>query len=84
MKDFSYIDQGLFTAFLPNTKEAETAWRELAGVTDGTGKVPTIQAKQIIGQLRKAGYTVEKAKPVKLTGAELDAIFDELSEFDQK
>jgi hypothetical protein len=25
MKDFSYTDQGLFTAFIPNTKAAETA-----------------------------------------------------------
>jgi hypothetical protein len=79
MKDFSYIDQGLFTAFIPNTPEAETAWRELATVTEGTGKVPTIQAKQFIYQLRKAGYTVGKAPKAKpLTTDQIDDMLAEL------
>ena len=76
--DLSYIDQGLFTAFVPNTKEGEQAWNELASVTENTGKVLTVQAKQFISQLRKAGYTVSKAKPVKLTLKDLDAMLDEL------
>lgn len=80
MKDFSYTDQGLFTAFIPNTKAAETAWRELATVTDGTGKVPTVQAKQFIHQLKVAGYTVGKAPKAKpLT---LDQIDDMLAELE--
>lgn len=76
--DLSYIDQGLFTAFVPNTKEGEQAWNELASVTDNTGKVLTVQAKQFIHQLRKAGYTVSKAKPVKLSAKDLDNMLDEL------
>lgn len=62
MKDFSYFDDGLFTSFLPNTKEAESAWRELASVTEGTGKVLTIQKAQFIYQLKKAGFTVGKGQ----------------------
>ena len=60
--DLTYKDHGLFTAFYAETKEGEDAWRELASVTDGTGKVLTIQAKQFIASLRKAGYSVSKAK----------------------
>jgi len=50
----------------------------LASVTENTGKVLTVQAKQFIFQLRKAGYTVSKAKPVKLTLEDLDTMLDEL------
>lgn len=73
--DITYKDCGLFTAFYPETKEGEEAWRELASVTDGTGKVLTIQAKQFIANLRKAGYTVTKAKKAEQN---LDDIFAEL------
>ena len=75
--DITYKDHGLFTAFYAETKEGENAWRELASVTDGTGKILTIQAKQFIASLRKAGYTVTKAKKAE---ASLDEIFSELDE----
>ena len=73
--DITYKDCGLFTAFYAETKEGESAQRELASVTDGTGKVLTIQAKQFIASLRKAGYTVAKAKKAEQN---LDDIFAEL------
>ena len=73
--DITYKDHGLFTAFYAETKEGESAWRELASVTDGTGKVLSVQAKQFIASLRKAGYTVSKAKKAE---ASLDDIFAEL------
>lgn len=75
--DITYKDYGLFTAFYAETKEGEKAWRELASVTDGTGKVLTIQAKQFIASLRKSGYTVTKAKKAEQS---LDEIFAELDE----
>jgi hypothetical protein len=75
-KDFSYFDQGLFTMFIPNTKEAEQAWNEMASTTDGTGKVPTVQAKQFIYQLKKAGYTVSKGKKPSISID--DILLDEL------
>ena len=73
--DITYKDCGLFTAFYAETKEGEEAWRELASVTDGTGKVLTVQAKQFIASLRKAGYTIAKAKKAEQS---LDDIFAEL------
>ena len=75
--DITYKDHGLFTAFYAETKEGEQAWCELASVTDGTGKVLTIQAKQFISSLRQAGYIVQKAKPTKES---LDDIFAQLDE----
>ena len=75
--DITYKDHGLFTAFYAETKEGENAWRELASVTDGTGKVLAIQAKQFIASLRSAGYVVQKAKESKQS---LDDIFAELDE----
>lgn len=77
--DLTYTDMGLFTMFYPETKEGEQAWRELATVTDGTGKVLTIQSKQFIDSLRKAGYIVQKAKKAKDVPS-LDAIFAELND----
>jgi hypothetical protein len=60
--DLLYMKQGLFTAFIPESKAGEDAWRELAKQTDGTGKVFTHHLKAVISQLRKAGYTVRQAE----------------------
>jgi hypothetical protein len=77
--DLHYINQGLFTAFVPVSKEGEQAWNELSSVTEGTGKVLTVQAKEFIYQLRKAGYTVTKAPKVKpLSADQLDSMLKEL------
>ena len=76
MKDFSYFDQGIFTMFIPNTKEAEQACNEMASITEGTGKVSTVQAKQFIYQLKKAGYTVGKGKKPSISID--DILLDEL------
>lgn len=60
--DLTYSIQGFFTAFFPETPEGENAWRTLAEHTEWTGKVFTSQAAGTIAQLRKAGYTVYKAR----------------------
>lgn len=71
MTDLTYHDNGLFTAFIPQTSSGENAWYQLAKATEGTGKVLSIHAKQTIQQLRAAGYGVTKAKPVKLSDDDL-------------
>lgn len=77
--DIEYIDMGLFTVFVPVTKEGEIAWNELAEVTDGTGKVLTIQAQETVNALRFAGYTVRKGKkPNPLKPGEEAAMLAEL------
>lgn len=80
--DLVYIDQGLFTAFIPETKEGEDVWQQLAEHTDGTGKVLTIQAKQIIASLRKAGYSVHKAK--KSANKEIETMYQELEALEKE
>ena len=80
--DITYIDQGLFTAFIPQSKQGEDAFREICRVQgDHTGKVLTIHAKQTIQQLRKAGYKVGKAPKQKpMTSDELDNLLTELED----
>ena len=76
MTDLNYINQGLFTAFIPASKAGETAWNELAKHTDGTGKVLTIQAASTIAQLKAAGYVVRKA--IKQKPIDADSLLAEL------
>jgi hypothetical protein len=64
MTDLEYTNDGMFTRFIPNTPAGENAWREMAK-DDGVAAVLNNHAKAVISQLRKAGYTVAKAKPVK-------------------
>ena len=59
--DLTYLKQGLFTAFIPESPEGQDAWREIASQTEGTGKVFTAQLPAALSQLRKAGYTVKQS-----------------------
>jgi len=59
--DLTYLKQGLFTAFIPESPEGQDAWREIAAQTEGTGKVFTAQLPAVLSQLRKAGYTVKQS-----------------------
>lgn len=79
MNDLTYLKQGFFTVFFPQSKAGEVAWTELASVTQGTGKIPTIQLPQFLASLRKAGYTVHKVKnrTAEEAAAELQAILDD-------
>lgn len=60
--DLVYHKQGIFAAFIAQSKAGEDAWRELASQTQGTGKVFTAQLPATLSALRVAGYTVSKAK----------------------
>jgi hypothetical protein len=73
--DLTYRTDGTFTQFLPESKAGETAWNQMAELTGGTGKVLTMHKQNVIGQLRRAGFKVGKAKPVDMS---LDQILDEL------
>ena len=70
MKDLSYINTGLYTRFVPNTTAGEAAWRVMAS-QDGCGAILSVHLPQVLAQLRKAGYSVEKAKPCKVNDDEL-------------
>jgi hypothetical protein len=78
MNDLEYINTGLFTRFMPNTPAGEDAWREMAK-EDGVAAVLTIHAPSVIAQLKKAGYTVRKAKKACAPSAqEIDELLAEL------
>ena len=70
MVDLEYTNSGMFTRFYPVTRAGEDAWREMAK-EDGCAAVLSIHAKNVIGQLRKAGYSVAKAKKTTQTIADI-------------
>ena len=79
MNDLTYTIEGLFTSFIPTSKEGEDAWRQLATQTQGTGKVLTVHLQSTLSQLRKAGYKVRKSKPSgELTPSEAANLLAEL------
>lgn len=59
--DLEYINTGLFTRFMPNTAAGEVAWCEMAKES-GVAAVLSIHTKNVIAQLKAAGYSVAKAK----------------------
>ncbi len=72
------LPNGMFTRFVPNTQAGEDAWREMAK-DDGCAAVLNIHATAVIAQLRRAGYTVLKAKKTaEPTMAEVDTLLSEL------
>lgn len=76
--DVSYIDGGLFTTFLGDSAQGGAAVSDMMNQNGGSNKVLTIHAEAVIKQLRDAGYTVHKARPV--SAKELDSIMAELDD----
>lgn len=74
--DISYLIQGMFTVFFPETSAGEDAWRVIAA-QDGYGKVLTVHLASVLRQIRRDGLIVAKAR--KPAARELDAILNELS-----
>ncbi len=75
--DITYLDKGLFTTFIPHTPAGENAWRVMAQET-GNAAILSIHAKNVIAQLRKAGYSVAKAKKAPAWTSEDDKLLAEL------
>lgn len=73
--DITYINDGMFTRFIPESKAGEYIWREMHDKMGHTAII-NFEAKKVIAQIRAAGYKVGKAKPVK--AGEIDAILAEL------
>ena len=76
--DLTYLNQGLFTAFFPDSPAGEKVWQEIASETNGTGKIFTMHLKNTLKQLRKAGFKIAQAK--KTTKSDLTAIFTEMAD----
>lgn len=77
--DLEYYDKGLFVGFLPNTKEGESAYNEIVKVT-GDNYIRKDHLREVLKQLRKAGYNVKKSKKSNLTMDEIlnDPLLKEL------
>jgi len=73
--DISYKNYGLFTQFYPESKSGEQAYNELASQNEGVANILTIHSKDVIKQLRQAGYKVGKTKPCNMS---IDDILKEL------
>ena len=62
MPDFNYTQDQFHIALLPNNDQAgeiyNQIWNELGG------KIPLAMWSSIRSQIKKAGYTIRKAKPV--------------------
>jgi len=76
MTDLTYTKNGMFTTFYPETPQGKEAWTDMHNQGAPNGRILSIHAKDVLAQLRKAGYGVKRAKPV--TVADMDAIFAEL------
>lgn len=59
--DLTYLTTGFFTVFLPESKEGETAYKEMIE-QNSSPKILTMDLKNVLYQLKKAGYVVKKAK----------------------
>ena len=77
MNDLTYLKQGIFTAFFPESKAGEIAFQQILSTTEGTGKIYTMHLKSTLAQLKKAGYKVVK-KTKKATKSDFQAIFKEM------
>lgn len=62
MTDIYYIEQGLFTTFIPNTKDGEMLWNSIAKENKGVAKIFTTHLKSTLKQIKDAGYSVRKKK----------------------
>jgi hypothetical protein len=74
MTDLTYTTGDIFTRFYPETTAGENVWREMAK-QDGVAAVLNFEAAKVIAQIRRAGYSVAKAKKSNIS---VDDIFAEL------
>ena len=71
--DITYVDEGLFVRFMPETPAGEAAWNTMAAENGGACFL-TIHLAAILQQLRAAGYTVRKQRREKSDGLSDDAL----------
>lgn len=75
--DITYLKTGFFTTFFSETKEGDKIYKEIIE-QNGSPKILTRDLKNVLYQIKNAGYTVKKAKKPTLS---IDDIFKELENF---
>ena len=68
--DITYRNEGMFTSFMPETTSGIALMNEFFALNGGY-KVLSAHATTVIGDMRKAGFTVSKAKKVVIDEADL-------------
>lgn len=78
MVDLEYKELGLFTMFMPVSEDGLECYNnELHPMTEGTGKVLTIQLDEVLHALKKAGYKVREMAEAKF---DADELYDSLTQ----
>jgi hypothetical protein len=75
--DLTYTQTGMFTQFYAETEAGKIAWDDAAEMLAGNFQIFNQHLASTIYQLKKAGYTVSKAKKTTLT---MNDIFLELDD----
>ena len=73
--DLNYITDGFFITLLPNTKDGEKIYNQIANAFGGFAKFPVHMKDSIFWDIKNAGYTIRKARKVK---TDINKIFGEL------
>ena len=73
MPDFEYTTDGLFAHIMPASEPGKRQWNELAA-QGFNGKVIVLQFAQFCADLKAAGYTIRKARPVRISDEDLLAL----------
>lgn len=68
--DIEFTTDGMFTTLYPVTQAGHEAWLHILEIV-GSSKIPSIQFASVKTQLKEAGYTVRKARQVKMTDDQL-------------
>ena len=75
MTDLTYTQDNMFTTFYAETKAGEDVWNQAAAQMNGVFKVLNFQLDTVLYDIRKAGYTVRKAKK---QNVDIDSLLIEL------
>lgn len=80
MADIEYFNDGIFVKFIPNTKDGEHIYNTMANEMNGNPTILKRDLKNVLHQIKKAGYTVKKAIRPKTTIDDIlnDELFKEL------
>ena len=73
--DLTYNTTGIFTTFFSESKQGEVIYNQMIE-QNGSPKIYTIHLKNVLYQIKKAGYSVKKAK--KVSKKEADKIMNEI------
>jgi hypothetical protein len=76
--DIEYKNYGFITRFYPVSDDGQKAWR-LFYEQNGSDGVLKNHADSVIKQFKNAGYTVKRAKPVRLSNDELLKMLNEVA-----